>query len=196
MKFMHKVILSLVAIIVLVPASMQANGLTRILAQNVTKQAAKQLLKNPGVIMLGLGAASWYSMAKNNQKARQFGGMTATDSVTRKQYRQQARIAKKVAIGLFGFAGNYFLLTHLNKLGYLPKYKINMSRTFRGVTTHLGYSGAQAQFNMGALGFIGAGLVHNQVCGDYSQPVDAKTKLLRAITLEAAAASLVYACLG
>lgn len=133
MKFMHKVILSLVAIAAIAPASMPANSLTRVLAQKITKQAAKQLLKNPGVIAAGLGAASLAYSKWQDRRAQDLTDKTSkdiNDSMSPefvrsmeivKKHARNAQYGKNAAYVLLGFAGNYFLLSQLKQAGYLPK---------------------------------------------------------------------------
>lgn len=139
MKFMHKVVLSLMAIMALAPASMQANRLTRALAQNlaqnVTKQAAMQALKNPAFITAAIGAASlayskWQDKKAENSNYDLDGDSDNEDfhledsrAMKRKkaEHKTYAKLSGIFGSVLLGFAGNYLLLSQLKQAGYLPK---------------------------------------------------------------------------
>lgn len=119
MKLLHKIIFNSAVALALVPASMQANGV-RAMAKPGVMKAAVKLLKNPSVVMAGLGAASIayarqsvrHCEESNHTHVGNYGGASCEDRAIK---------FFTLGTGLLGGSVYYSLLPQLIKKGYVSK---------------------------------------------------------------------------
>jgi hypothetical protein len=140
MKIMHKIILSMFATAAVIPGSVRANALTRV----INKQNLLTVAKNPGVVMAVAGAASlgvtaWCRKkisSLNPDKRRQ--GKLIEIMKQRSFYFKLSDRSRLVALGLWGMSANYALFSAANRFGYIKKASANGKvASFAGIIASL-----------------------------------------------------------